>query len=85
MINNILLILSFLFICFLIGGMIWAIFSERKDFNHGICPICGGRLECRATDSQGGRYYICEHRYSKDKAHPQCDYSTWISWPVDNK
>ena len=43
---------------------------ERKHFNHGVCPICGGKLKYFDSDSQGGRGYMCFNDY----------YSAWVSY-----
>ena len=43
---------------------------ERRDFNHGICPICGEKLKYFDSDSQGGRGYMCYNDY----------YSAWVSY-----
>lgn len=52
--------------------IVWAIHSEKKDFNNGICPRCGAKLVHFDTDSQGGRGYTCR----------QCNkYYTWVSYP----
>ena len=59
-----------LIVIFIIG-----IFSEKKDYNNGICPKCNQRLHHFDTDSQGGRGYICD----------KCNYTTWISYPFIDK
>lgn len=51
------------------------IYTEKKDFNDGICPRCGDELKHFATDSQGGRGYCCD----------TCDYCTWVSWDTVDK
>ena len=69
-------ILFSLIILLIITFPIIAIHSEWKQFNNGICPKCGTRLEYFDSDSQGGRGYLCE----------KCDYHTWVSWnTVDKK
>ena len=57
----------------MISGMIWCRHSEKKDWNGGYCPRCGGKWRCFATDSQGGRGYKCDN----------CNNSTWISYNID--
>lgn len=52
-----------------------AIYTEKKYFNNGKCPICNARLKYFGTDSQGGRGYCCE----------ECDYHTWVSWNTVDK
>lgn len=47
---------------------------EKKSWNNGVCPKCGGRYRLFGTDSQGGRGYSCE----------DCDHTIWISYNVDN-
>ena len=65
------LFIAFLIFILMISGCIRAYLGERKDWNHGICPRCGGRLEHFDTDSQGGLGYICK----------ECrEYWCWISW-----
>ena len=51
------------------------IFSEKKDYNNGICPKCGQKLHHFDNDSQGGRGYICD----------KCNYTTWVSYPFIDK
>lgn len=51
------------------------IYTEKKDFNDGICPRCGNKLMYFAMDSQGGRGYCCDH----------CVYHTWVSWDTVDK
>lgn len=44
---------------------------ERKNFNNGICPKCGGQLELFDIDSHGERGYKCG----------SCEkYQTWVSY-----
>jgi hypothetical protein len=58
----------FLFVMFLARQ------SEKSRWNEGIHKDCGGKWEHFDNDSQGGRGYSCD----------ECDYSTWISYSVDN-
>lgn len=59
-----------------VGFMLLGIYLEYKDYNHGICKVCGNKLKYFDTDSQGGRGYKCT----------SCDYFTFVSWEcVDNK
>jgi len=44
--------------------------TEKKAYNGGKCPNCGGKLKHFGTDSQGGRGYVCE----------KCSYCTWVSY-----
>lgn len=46
-------------------------FQEKKEFNNGICPKCGGNLELFDVDSQGGKGYNC----NKCKK-----YFCWTNW-----
>lgn len=39
----------------------WARRSEKKEWNKGVCPICGNKWKCFAMDSQGGRMYRCSN------------------------
>lgn len=59
----------------LIVMYIIGIFSEKKDFNNGICPKCKTKLHHFDNDSQGGRGYICN----------KCGYTTWVSYPFIDK
>lgn len=58
-------------------GLPCAIISEKREFNNGICPICGEKLEHFDNDSQGGRGYCCP---SKDHS-----YYTWVSYRFIDK
>jgi predicted RNA-binding Zn-ribbon protein involved in translation (DUF1610 family) len=49
--------------------------NEAKDYNHGICPKCGNKLQFVDEDSQGGRGYVCR----------KCGYVTWCSYSVDEE
>ena len=46
---------------------------EKKEYNNGICPKCGGRLIYFDSDSQGGRGYNCD----------KCNNFVWVSYNVD--
>lgn len=54
----------------MIAGFICGIYLEIKDYNKGVCPRCGNKLELFDRDSQGGRGYVCRH----------CYFHTWVSW-----
>ena len=74
--NNIIITILIIIIVLIIILPFYSIYSEKKDFNKGICPRCGGKLHLFDTDSQGGRGYCCH----------KCQYFTWISWIcVDGK
>ena len=45
-------------------------FSEKRHWNEGVCPECGGFFRYFDIDSQGGRGYKC----------PDCGSVTWVSW-----
>lgn len=63
-------------VCLMIIGIpIIGICLERKDFNNGICPLCGTNLRYFDSDSQGGRGYCCDN----------CSYRTWVSWNTVDK
>lgn len=49
--------------------------SEKRDWNNGICKICGTKWVYFDSDSQGGRGYHCgcSNRHY-----------TWISYDVDD-
>lgn len=55
-----LILLLFIILCY-------AIRRERKDWNNGICPICGHELRHFGCDSQDGDGWTC-------------DYTTWVSY-----
>lgn len=68
-------VLAILVISWIISFFI-IIKHEKKEFNNGICPRCGERLEHTSTDSQGGRLYSC----------PKCNkYDVWISYGCVDK
>lgn len=69
------IILLILFIVFVICGISFAIYSEKKDFNNGKCPKCGKQLKLFDMDSQGGRGYCCN----------DCRYYAWISYDCVDK
>ena len=46
---------------------------EKKEYNNGICPKCGGNLRSFDSDSQGGRGYNCD----------KCNNFVWVSYNVD--
>ena len=58
-------------------GLPCAIISEKREFNNGICPICGEKLEHFDNDSQGGRGYCCPST--------KHSYYTWVSWRCVDK
>lgn len=66
-------------VLFFISSLAIHIYCEYVEFNHGICPVCGKRLELADTDSQGGRLWSCPNM-----KHDH--YSCWISYGlVDHK
>ena len=59
-INLILSILSILLISFFLGGFIFAVYSDRKKWNHGICYKChNGVWKSTMCDSGGCSHYKC--------------------------
>ena len=46
---------------------------EKKEYNDGICPKCGGKFKLFDYDSQGGRGYHCD----------KCGRFVWVSYNVD--
>lgn len=54
---------------------IYVAYSEYKNFNKGLCPKCGKKLECVNIDSHGGRGYMCK----------KCYYYTWVSYNFVDK
>ncbi len=69
------IVLLILFIIFVICGISFAIYIEKKDFNNGKCPKCGKQLKLFDVDSQGGRGYCCY----------DCRYYAWISYNCVDK
>lgn len=63
----ILIIMTIIFIALVIMGII----TEKRDYNKGICKICGEELKFFDTDSQGGRGYICPNNHT-----------VWVSYPL---
>ena len=51
----------------------WGYFSERKEWNHGICPQTNKPWICFDVDSQGGRGDVS---YGNKQ-----NYYIWISYP----
>lgn len=71
---NILAIILSVFICaIIISCLIYAFYTEPRDFNDGICTYCGSKLRHFDTDSGGGRGYCCDN----------CGRTIWISWFAD--
>jgi hypothetical protein len=65
-------------ILFAIIGFRWAYNDEKKHYNNGVCPQCGGKLKYFETDPKdGSRGYECPNK--------KCDYSTWVSWSSIDK
>ena len=62
---------------FVVIGLSCAIISEKREFNNGICPICGEKLEHFDDDSQGGRGYCCPST--------KHSYYTWVSYRFIDK
>jgi len=69
---NILLI-GLVLLALLAFGMNIARNNEKKEYNDGICPKCGGKFELFDYDSQGGRGYRCS----------KCGRIIWVSYNVD--
>ena len=62
------ILLFFIILFFVI--LCYAIHRERKDWNNGICPICGHELRCFGLDSGGSDGWTCDN----------CDYTTWVGY-----
>ena len=60
-------------VCIMIVLVMRARHNEKKEYNNGICPKCGGKFELFDYDSQGGRGYCCD----------KCGHKTWVSYNVD--
>jgi len=54
----------------MIIGSIWNYFDEKKSYNKGICPDCGGPWKSFDMDSSGAVGLICANG----------KHYTWISW-----
>lgn len=71
MIELILFIFSILFIAsWLIMGFIVVPLKQKKEFNNGICPKCGGIFLPEDMDSGGSTMWCCSNR--------ECDNTIWI-------
>lgn len=57
----------------IVVGMIVTRNYEKKEYNNGICPKCGGNLRYFDSDSQGSRGYNCD----------KCNNFVWVSYNVD--
>lgn len=57
----------------MVVGMIVTRNHEKKEYNDGICPKCGGKFKLFDYDSQGGRGYHCD----------KCGIFVWVSYNVD--
>lgn len=66
-------IIAFAIIALLIFGCVYACYTERKDFNNGICRKCGSKLRHFDNDSSGARGYTCDKCYNK----------VWVSYSID--
>lgn len=53
-----------------IGGILWAIRTERKNWNGGVCPRCGTNLRKFDTDSRGCEGWVCDN----------CHHTIWVSY-----
>lgn len=51
-------------------GVIWAIRTERKNWNGGVCPKCGKELKHTNTDAHGCELWEC----------PECGHSVCVSY-----
>lgn len=50
------------------------VYNDYKNYNHGKCRYCDGKLSLCYYDLQSGRLlYKCN----------KCQRNVWISWPVD--
>jgi tRNA(Ile2) C34 agmatinyltransferase TiaS len=58
-----------------VSMMALGIHLEKKGFNKGKCPECGGNLKQFDVDSHGGRGYCCH----------KCNYHTWVSYNCVDK
>ena len=43
--------------------------NEKREYNNGICPECGKKMNLLYIDEDGERSYVCE----------DCVYAVWIS------
>ena len=71
------LLLIFIFgiiIILIIIGIVLTRIYEKKEWNNGTCPKCGGEFKLFDVDSQGGRMYRCDNWHF-------CD----ISYNVDKR
>lgn len=54
----------------IVGLGVTAFYLERKWWNKGRCPQCGGKWQDFDTDSSGSTGYHCGR-----------DHHVWLSWP----
>ena len=70
----IVIILAILMISICICGILIARYSEKKNYNNGICPKCGTKYkESKAIQLSGERDYYC----------PNCGNYITVSYNVD--
>ena len=61
-----------LIICFV--GIFMQRQNEKRDYNNGICPKCGGKYEhSKALQLSGERDYVCN----------KCGHSITVSYNID--
>lgn len=72
----------FLILLIVTGGPLVLLGSklESKDFNKGVCRVCGKKLRHFDTDSQGGRLYTCENFHTL-----VCVSYPWVDKSFENK
>lgn len=70
---NVYIMLLVVLILVIIVGCGFNCYIDYKQYNHGKCRYCDGKLLLIHYDLQGGRLYKCD----------RCLNRVWISWPVD--
>lgn len=69
----IVIFLLFMFLIYI--NISWTIYKERKNYNKGICPKCGGTFRIIHTHSDGDREYHCSN----------CDNTTLVTYDCVDK
>lgn len=66
-------VITFIILAILIFGWAYAFYTEKRDFNDGICRKCGSKLRHFDNDSSGARGYTCD----------KCNNKVWVSYSFD--
>lgn len=61
------LILCIVPISIIIGGILYYMLKEKREWNKGICPICGKSWKMGPIDCFGHFNYICDNGHICDE------------------